>query len=171
MKVILTSFIWKCCTWYCSVDSLILTCSIIRENARVAQLDSVYRPLEQGNSQLINININNFYVWHPIGYQWHAQVKSVSVSTQLSFKNTNRQQMHKKSFIINRNTLLHVLTVLGYLQGELFVIVTLRLHFIVEWECAVDCVLRCSHSTIKCNLSVTIIKKFSLKMTQHGRNM
>jgi hypothetical protein len=25
----------------------------------------------------------------------------------------------------------------------IFVIVTLRLHFIVEWECAVDCALRC----------------------------
>jgi hypothetical protein len=50
--------------------------------------------------------------------------------------------MHKESFIINRNTLLHVSTLLGDFQGELFVIVTLRLHFIVEWECAVDCVLR-----------------------------
>jgi hypothetical protein len=50
--------------------------------------------------------------------------------------------MHKESFIINRNTLLHVLTLLSHLQGELFVIVTLRLHFIVERECAVDCVLR-----------------------------
>jgi hypothetical protein len=47
-------------------------------------------------------------------------------------KNTNHQQMHKQSFIINRNTLLHVLTLLGHLQGELFVIVTLSLHFIVE---------------------------------------
>jgi hypothetical protein len=35
-----------------------------------------------------------------------------------------------KSFMINRNTLLHVSTLLGHLQGELFVIVTLRLHFI-----------------------------------------
>jgi hypothetical protein len=34
-------------------------------------------------------------------------------------KNTN-QQMHKESFIINRNTLLHVSTLLGHLQGELF---------------------------------------------------
>jgi hypothetical protein len=51
--------------------------------------------------------------------------------------------MHKESFIIDRNTLLHVSTLLGHLQGEPFVIVTLRLHFIVEWECAVDCVLRC----------------------------
>jgi hypothetical protein len=97
--------------------------------------------------------------------------------------------MHKESFIINRNTLLHVSTLLGYLQGELFVTVTLRLHFTVEWECAVDCVVRCfwrcelsavwpagpdrggftppvhntqstahSHSTVKCNLSVTIKK-------------
>jgi hypothetical protein len=77
-------------------------------------------------------------------------------------------------------------------RENFFVIVTLRLHFIVEWECAVDCVLctggvnslwsgpalQCrpcgpaetsrlwkqrstrstahSHSTIKCNLSVTI---------------
>jgi hypothetical protein len=42
------------------------------------------------------------------------------------------QQMHKESIIINCNTLLHVSTLLGHLQGELSVIVTLRLHFIVE---------------------------------------
>jgi hypothetical protein len=35
-------------------------------------------------------------------------------------KNTNHQQMHKESFIINRNTLLHFSTLLGHLQGELF---------------------------------------------------
>jgi hypothetical protein len=58
-------------------------------------------------------------------------------------KNTNHQQMHKESFIINCNTLLHVSTLLGHLQGEYFITVTLRLHFIVEWECAVDFVLRC----------------------------
>jgi hypothetical protein len=40
--------------------------------------------------------------------------------------------MHKESFIINYNTLLYVSTLLGQLQGEHFVIVTLRLHFIVE---------------------------------------
>jgi hypothetical protein len=33
--------------------------------------------------------------------------------------------MHKEIFIINCKTLLHVSTPLGYLQGELFVIVTL----------------------------------------------
>jgi hypothetical protein len=42
------------------------------------------------------------------------------------------QQMHKESFIINCNTLLHVSTLLGHRQGEFFVIVTLRLHFMVE---------------------------------------
>jgi hypothetical protein len=47
-------------------------------------------------------------------------------------KNTNHQQMHKESFIINCSTLLHVSTLLGHLQGELSVVVTLRLHFIVE---------------------------------------
>jgi hypothetical protein len=41
-------------------------------------------------------------------------------------------KMHKESFIINCNTLLHVSTLAGHLQGELFVIVTLSLHFIVE---------------------------------------
>jgi hypothetical protein len=61
----------------------------------------------------------------------------VNVLTHLSKKkkNTNHQQTHKESFIINRNTLLHVSTVLGHLQGELSVTVTLKLHFIVEWEC------------------------------------
>jgi hypothetical protein len=51
--------------------------------------------------------------------------------------------MHKESFIINRNTLLHVSTLLDHLQRELLLIVTLRFHFTVERECAVDCVLRC----------------------------
>jgi hypothetical protein len=89
------------------------------------------------------------------------------------YKNTNHQQTHEESFIINRNTLLHVSTLLGHLQGELFFIVTLMLHFIVERECAVGLQAGTaessrpqkprstqstahSHSTIKCNLSVTI---------------
>jgi hypothetical protein len=50
----------------------------------------------------------------------------------VEYKNTNHQQMHKESFIVNCNTLLHVSTLLSHLQEELFVIVTLRLHFIVE---------------------------------------
>jgi hypothetical protein len=120
------------------------------------------------------------------------------------YKNTNHQQMHKESFIINCNTVLHVSTLLGHLQGELLVIVTLRLHFIVEWECAVDCVL-CTggvnslqsgpcrpgpdrreikrpntthytdNSTFSLNYKVQPLcndnKKFSLKVTQQGRNM
>jgi hypothetical protein len=63
---------------------------------------------------------------------------------QTLYKNTNHQQMHKESFIINRNTFLHVSTLLGHLQGELFVK--------VQPECNDN-------------------KKFSLKMTQQGRNM
>jgi hypothetical protein len=43
----------------------------------------------------------------------------VAVSDIL-YSNTNHQQMDKESFIINRNTLLHVSTLLGHLQGELF---------------------------------------------------
>jgi hypothetical protein len=40
--------------------------------------------------------------------------------------------MHKESFILNCNTPLHVSTPVGHLQRELFVVVTLRLHFIAE---------------------------------------
>jgi hypothetical protein len=40
--------------------------------------------------------------------------------------------MHKESFIVNRNTLLHVSTLLGHLQGELSLIPTLGLRFTVE---------------------------------------
>jgi hypothetical protein len=85
------------------------------------------------------------------------------------YKNTNHQPMHKESFIINHNTLLHVSTLLGHLQWELFVTVTLGLHFTVEWECAVDCVRRCfwrrELSAVRvgpdrgeCNPSVTVTK-------------
>jgi hypothetical protein len=49
-----------------------------------------------------------------------------------NYKNTNHQQVHKESFIINRNTLAHVSTLLGHLQGELSVTVILGLHFTVE---------------------------------------
>jgi hypothetical protein len=85
-------------------------------------------------------------------------------------------KMNKESFIINCNTLLHVSNLLGHLQGELFVIVTLRLHFIISAVPACTAVqagtadnsrlqkqrgtqsTAHSHSTIKCNLSVTITK-------------
>jgi hypothetical protein len=40
--------------------------------------------------------------------------------------------MHKESYIVNRNTLLHVSTLLGHLQGEPFVVATLGLHFTVK---------------------------------------
>jgi hypothetical protein len=40
--------------------------------------------------------------------------------------------MHKESYVVNRNTLLHVSTLLSHLQEELSVTVTLGLHFTVE---------------------------------------
>jgi hypothetical protein len=86
--------------------------------------------------------------------------------------------MHKESFIINRNTLLHVSTLLGHLLGELFVTVTLGLHLRVELECGVTSPrspppadssrhqrLRSTqstahpHSTVKWNLSVRVKKR------------
>jgi hypothetical protein len=72
-----------------------------------------------------------------------TKIMQITIKIRIKYKNTNRQQMHKESFIISRNTLLHVSTLLGHLQGELFVIVTPRLQFIAEGEYAVDCVLRC----------------------------
>jgi hypothetical protein len=59
--------------------------------------------------------------------------------------------MHKESLIINRNTLLHVSTLLGHLQGEFFVTVTLGLHLTTQSTAH-------SHSTVKCNPSVTVTK-------------
>jgi hypothetical protein len=62
--------------------------------------------------------------------------------------------MHKESFIINCNTLLHVSTLLGHLQGELFVIPT----EFTPPKTTQYTVNSTSHSTITCNLSVTITK-------------
>jgi hypothetical protein len=53
---------------------------------------------------------------------------------------TNKRTKH---FFINCNTLLHVSPLMGHLQGDLSVVVTLRLHFTVQQECTVDCVLCC----------------------------
>jgi hypothetical protein len=65
---------------------------------------------------------------------WRLTEKDLNekINKEMENKNTNHQQMHKESFIISCNTLLHVSTLLGHLQGELFVTVTLRLYFTVE---------------------------------------
>jgi hypothetical protein len=49
--------------------------------------------------------------------------------------------MHKGVFSVNYNTLLHVSTLLGHLQGETFCCRYTRLYYTVERECAVGCVL------------------------------
>jgi hypothetical protein len=49
--------------------------------------------------------------------------------------------MHKE-FFVNYNTLLHVSTLLGHLQGETFRCRDSRLHYTVKRECAGDCALR-----------------------------
>jgi hypothetical protein len=48
------------------------------------------------------------------------QVWCVPCPCTILYKNTNHQQMHRESFIINCNALLHVSTLLGHLQGEPF---------------------------------------------------
>jgi hypothetical protein len=85
---------------------------------------------------------------------------------KLHCKNTNHQQMHKESFIINCNTLLHVSTMLSHLQGEFFCYryTKVALYSWVRmccWLCTAlysEAWTAHSHSTIKCNLSVTITK-------------
>jgi hypothetical protein len=47
-----------------------------------------------------------------------------------------------KSFFVNYNTLLHVSTLLGHLQGETLCYRYTRLHYTVEQKCTVDCALR-----------------------------
>jgi hypothetical protein len=98
----------------------------------------------------------------------------------MSVHNTNHQQMHKESFVINRNRLLRVSTPLGHLQGELFCYRYTKVALMCSagrdgGEFAppktTQYTVNSTFSTIKCNLSVTITKKFSLKMTQQGRNM
>jgi hypothetical protein len=103
-----------------------------------------------------------FYYWSTNTLNCHRFIIIIIIIMflRIKYKNTNHQQMHKESFIINRNTLLHVSTLPGHLQGELSVIVTLRLHFIVEWECAVDCVLPCT--TDSSRLQCTVHSTFSL---------
>jgi hypothetical protein len=85
--------------------------------------------------------------------------------------------MHRESFIINRDTLLHVSTLPGHLQGKLLFAVTLGLHFTVEWEQARTTEssrlqkqrstqsTAHSHSTVKCNLSVTVRKSSPWRWT------
>jgi hypothetical protein len=53
---------------------------------------------------------------------WYCNpyLKHVAEEITCMYENTNHQQLHKDSFIINPNTLLHVSTLLGHLQGELF---------------------------------------------------
>jgi hypothetical protein len=101
-----------------------------------------------------------------------------------------------KRVFVNCNTFLHVSTLLGHLQGELFCYryTKVALYSWVRMCCClytggVNCLAvrtaeisrlqkqrstqstAHSHSTVKCNLSVRATKKFSLKMTQQGRNM
>jgi hypothetical protein len=87
----------------------------------------------------------------------------------LLYKNTNHQHMHKESLIITRNTLLHVSTLLGHLQGELFCYRYTLCCAGLQTGTAESSRLQKqrstqstahSHSTIKCDLSVTITKSF-----------
>jgi hypothetical protein len=101
-----------------------------------------------------------------------------SMSVHYIIQKINHQQMHKEFFFVNYTTLLHVSTLLGHLQGETFGFRYTTLHYTVERECAVDCVLRrlwrrelLVVSACTAVPSVTTTESFSLKMIQQGRNM
>jgi hypothetical protein len=72
---------------------------------------------------LIIQNNNTGPAWD-VAYVTVAKHQGRARTEVSNIQNTNHQQMHKESFIINRNTLLHVWTLLGHLQGELFITVS-----------------------------------------------
>jgi hypothetical protein len=116
--------------------------------------------------------------WSPRQYKIaHCNPEDLTLDIKINTKTLITIKMHKESFIINCNTVLHVSILLGHLQGELFVIVTLRLHFTVEWQCAVDCVL-CSggvnslqsRPALQCSASRDRRQFTPPKTTQHTVN-
>jgi hypothetical protein len=72
-----------------------------------------------------------------------------SMSVHYIIQKTLNINEYTKSFFVNYNTLLHISTLLGHLQGETFRCRYSSLHYTVKRECAVDCA----------------------QMTQQGRNM
>jgi hypothetical protein len=81
--------------------------------------------------------------------RWTYSVRGVAKADY--WQKTLNTSKCTKSFFINYNTLLHVSTLLGHLQGENFRCRYTRLHCIVQ-------------------PSVTTTESFSLKMIQQGRN-
>jgi hypothetical protein len=103
-------------------------------------------------------------------------INSVETVLQLKFctKTLITNKCTKESFIINCNTLLHVSTLLGHLQGELFRYLAVQARTAESSRFQKQRNTQSTahfHSTVKCNPSVTVTKKFSLRMTQQGRNM
>jgi hypothetical protein len=64
--------------------------------------------------------------------------------------------MYKEGFIINRNTLVHVSTLLGHLQGDVVQAGTAESSRLQKQRSTQSTAH--SHSTIKCNLNVMITK-------------
>jgi hypothetical protein len=85
--------------------------------------------------------------------KWHLMKWSTT-----EYKNTNHQQMHKESFIINCNTLLQAWTLCGLVEFT----PPKTTQYTVNSTFSLNCKVQPS-----CNDN----KKFSLKMTQQGRNM
>jgi hypothetical protein len=50
------------------------------------------------------------------------------------------QRMNKEFFFVNYNTLLHISTLLGHLQGETFRCLYTRLHYTVKREFSLNCI-------------------------------
>jgi hypothetical protein len=89
-------------------------------------------------------------------------ITEIKINKNTLYKNTNHQQIHKESFIINRNTLLHVSILRNHLQGELTGRVTLSAvrartadSSRLQKQCSTQSTAH-SHSTVKCDPSVTV---------------
>jgi hypothetical protein len=95
------------------------------------------------NYQLVwkTYRISAFIIFWDITPPW-TQRQPVCTKLPYVIQKTLNTNKCTKSFLVNYNTLLHVSTLLGHLQGETFLYRYTSLHYTVERECAVDCTLR-----------------------------
>jgi hypothetical protein len=73
---------------------------------------------------------------------WRKMNLMCSMSVHYIIQKTLNTNKCTRSFFVNYNTLLHVSTRLGHLQGETLRCRYTRLYYRVERKCAIDCALR-----------------------------
>jgi hypothetical protein len=111
-----------CFVWI-SEQTAIISLYSINWLVFITETECVYCAVRAGYLNVIQVNFCMYMVKRSV-----PLVSGFGIDAKTLITN----KMHKESFIVNCNTFLHVSTLQDHLQGELFVIVTLMLHFIVE---------------------------------------